>query len=179
MRRGTRFAGARTVLQAWILAGSACAVVAGCASATMSPTVGSGVASTGSVSSGGVVSASAASVGAMPAPSSSTPSPEPCRGGVIEVTYQPGDARVGELCVHVGAELSITLTGPSGYAWTAVTSSDPKSAVVSSSAGGVTGRATVRAMAAGSAVLRATTSFTADPYGPPTQLWQLTLIIEP
>jgi len=79
----------------------------------------------------------------------------------------------------VGAELSITLTGPSGYAWTAVTSSDQSSAAVMSSAGGGTGRATVRVLAPGSAVLRATTSFTADPYGPPTQLWQLTLRIEP
>jgi hypothetical protein len=179
MRRAARFAGGRTVLRAGVLAGAVCALVGGCASPTMSPTAGSGVASTGSVSSGGAVSASAASVGAMPAPSSSTPPPEPCRSGVIEVSYHPGDARVGELCVHVGAELSMTLYGSSGYAWTAVTSSDQGTAAIISSSGGNIGRATVHAVAAGSSVLRATTSFTADPYGPPTQLWQLTLNIEP
>ncbi|HWG27492.1 hypothetical protein [Actinospica sp.] len=115
----------------------------------------------------------------MPTTSSSTPSPEPCGSGVIEVTYQPGDARVGELCVHVGAELSITLNGSAGYAWTAVTSSDQGAAAIISSSGGGIGHATVHAVAAGSSVLRATTSFTADPYGPPTRLWQLTLNIEP
>jgi hypothetical protein len=115
----------------------------------------------------------------MSADSSSTSSPEPCRGEVVAVSYQPGDARVSELCVRVGAELTITLNGPSGYTWTVVTSSDEQLAQVSSSAAGSIGRATVRAAAAGSAVLRATTSFAADPYGPPTQLWQLTLRIVP
>ena len=105
-------------------------------------------------------------------------SPEPCRSGVVEVSYQPGDARVGELCVRVGTEITVTLHGSSGYKWTPVTSSDAVIAVVVSSTGGGTGQALVRATAAGDAVLRATTSFTADPYGPPTRLWQLTVHVE-
>jgi hypothetical protein len=97
---------------------------------------------------------------------------------VIEVSYQLGDQPTPELCVRVGTEIRITLRGPNGYRWTPVTSSNEQIAALVSSVGGSVGQAQVRAVAVGGAVLRATTSFTADPYGPPTRLWQVTVRVE-
>ena len=161
-----------------LAAGAVLVSLGGCGSATVSGPRGAASADSGSASAGSVVSASVASVGAMPSPSDSS-SAQPCRSGVITIAYQQGDPFAGSLCVRVGAEISITLGGPDSYRWSAVISSNEAVAAVVSTEGGVTGRATVRVLAAGDVVLRATTSFAADPYGPPTRLWQQALHIEP
>jgi hypothetical protein len=91
-----------------------------------------------------------------------------------------GEPQPGELCVHAGTEVVITLRGAPGYTWTPVRSSAP--AVVSVSATLTTdgvASATGHALTPGQAELRSTTSFTGDPFGPPTLLWRLIIRVVP
>lgn len=71
----------------------------------------------------------------------------------------------------------ITLEKAPGYAWTAVESLRPQVVTVLRSGRGATVTAVARAMADGEAELRWTSSFTGDPYGPPTLLWRLTVSV--
>ena len=85
----------------------------------------------------------------------------------------------GSLGVRVGAELVITLQKAPGYAWTAVESLRPQVVNVLRSGHGATATATARAVTAGEAELRWSSSFTGDPFGPPTLLWRLTVTVLP
>src|SRR5579859_2964079 len=104
-----------------------------------------------------------------------------CPGGLVSFVHHPGDPWSADVCVAVGARLRITLRPARGYRWTVVKSTDPAVAAVTSSVvePGGTATATVHAVGEGSVILRATTAFTGDPYGPPTRLWQLTLHVSP
>lgn len=85
--------------------------------------------------------------------------------------------RSGSLCVRAGTELVITLEETRGYAWTAVESLNPTIVRVLQSGRGPKATAVARAVAAGDAELRWTSSFTGDPYGPPTLLWRLMVTV--
>jgi hypothetical protein len=87
--------------------------------------------------------------------------------------------RSGSLCVRVGTELAITLQKAPGYAWTAVESLQPQVVNVLRSGRGTSATATGRAITAGEAELRWSSSFTGDPFGPPTLLWRLTVTVVP
>jgi hypothetical protein len=99
----------------------------------------------------------------------------------VTFVHHPGDPWSAQQCLSAGAQLKITLLAARGYWWTIVASTDPAVAAVTSSAvlADGTTEATVRALTAGTAELSASTSFTGDPYGPPTRLWRLTLRITP
>jgi hypothetical protein len=98
----------------------------------------------------------------------------------VEISWRIGEPQPGELCVHVGTEIVITLRGAPGYKWTPVRSSGH--AVVSVSTTLTTegvASATGRALTPGHAELRSTVSFTGDPFGPPTLLWRLIIRVVP
>lgn len=101
----------------------------------------------------------------------------PCPGGLVSFVHLPGDPWSAEVCVAVGARLRISLRPARGYRWTAVESTDPAVGAVTSSDVGPDGAATatVHAVGAGTVILRATTAFAGDPFGPPTRLWRLTV----
>lgn len=107
----------------------------------------------------------------------SPPTPIQRPGGVVSFEHHPGDPWSAEICLVVGARLRITLMPARGYRWTVVESSDPAVGEVTSNAVQPDGAATasVNAAGPGQAILRATTTFAGDRFGPPTRLWQLTL----
>lgn len=81
--------------------------------------------------------------------------------------------------MRVGSTITIDLEPARGYRWTEVRSSDARLAEVTATSTDPSGaaHAGVTARGAGDAVLSATTSYTPDPYGPPTRLWRLVLHI--
>jgi len=99
----------------------------------------------------------------------------------VRFVHHPGDPLSAHLSLSVGAQLKITLLAARGYRWTIVESTDPAAAAVTGSVTQPDGaaEATVQARGAGTVELSASTSFTADPFGPPTRLWRLTLRITP
>ena len=98
--------------------------------------------------------------------------------GRIELSYRLDGPRPGHVRVHLGDELVITLERAPGHAWSAVESLQPHVVrVLRSSGRGETVTAVARAASAGEAELRWTSSFTGDPYGPPTLLWRLTVTV--
>ena len=103
--------------------------------------------------------------------------PPGCRAGKVELSYRLDGPRPGGVCVVAGTELVITLEETRGYAWTAVESLHPAVVRVLRSSQGPKVTAMARAVAAGDAELRWTSSFTGDPYGPPTLLWRLTVTV--
>jgi len=103
--------------------------------------------------------------------------PPGCRAGKVELSYRLDGPRPGSVCVRAGTELVVTLEETRGYAWTAVTSLRPAVVRVLRSGAGPKVTAVARAVAAGDAELRWTSSFTGDPHGPPTLLWQLTVTV--
>ena len=109
-------------------------------------------------------------------PGSSGPS-DGCRSGRVELSYRLDGPRMNSVCVRAGAELVITLERAPGHAWTAVESLQPQVVRVLRSGRGETVTAVAHAVAAGDAELRWTSSFTGDPYGPPTLLWRLTVTV--
>lgn len=95
----------------------------------------------------------------------------------VELTYRLDGPPPAAVSVRAAAELVITLRAAPGYAWTAVESLAPQVVTVLRSGRGATVTATARAEAAGEAELRWTSSFTGDPFGPPTRLWRLTVTV--
>jgi hypothetical protein len=176
---------------------SAAAVLTGCSSAagTQGGDHVSPAQSTASVTPSAAVSSgtaapsasTAASTAALPSLSAGTrplnppPSGSPnCLSGTVQVVYPSGDNPLRSVCVHVGSRIEITLRGAQGYPWRPVASSAPQ--VVGLTADSVsagTVDATTQALAPGSAVLSATTRAAADPTGPMTKRWQLTVTVVP
>lgn len=97
--------------------------------------------------------------------------------GRVELSYRLDGPRSNRVRVPVGTELVITLQRAPGYAWSAVESLRPAVVTVLRSGRGATVTATARAVAAGEAELRWTSSFTGDPFGPPTLLWRLAVTV--
>jgi hypothetical protein len=85
--------------------------------------------------------------------------------------------RSDSLCVRASTELVITLRKAPGYVWAAVESLRPQVVTVLQSGHGMTVTATARAVSAGEAELRWSSSFAGDPFGPPTLLWRLTVTV--
>lgn len=103
--------------------------------------------------------------------------PPGCWAGKVELSYRLDGPRPGDVYVRAGTELVITLEETRGYAWTAVESLHPTVVQVLRSGRGPNVTAVARAVAAGDAELRWTSSFTGDPYGPPTLLWRLKVTV--
>lgn len=108
--------------------------------------------------------------------------PRPGSGGAgaperVELTYRLDGPSPGSVRVHVGAEIVITLEQAPGHAWTAVESLQPRVMTVQRSSEEAAVTTVARAVAAGNAQLRWASSFTGDPFGPPTKLWQLTVTV--
>lgn len=103
--------------------------------------------------------------------------PPGCKAGTVELSYRLDGPRSSSVCVRVGTELVITLEGAPGHAWSAVESLQQTVVRVLRSDRGATATAVARAVAAGDAELRWTSSFTGDPYGPPTLLWRLKVTV--
>jgi hypothetical protein len=103
--------------------------------------------------------------------------PPGCRAGRVELSYRLDGPRPGSVCVRAGTELVMTLEETRGYAWTAVESLHPTVVRVLRSGRGPRVTAVARAVAAGDAELRWTSSFTGDPHGPPTLLWRLMVTV--
>jgi len=95
----------------------------------------------------------------------------------VELAYRLDGPRPGSVSVRVGTDLVITLEETRGCAWTAVESLQPTVVQVLRSGRGPEVTSVARTMAAGDAELRWTSSFTGDPYGPPTLLWRLTVTV--
>jgi hypothetical protein len=115
--------------------------------------------------------------GSRAEPPGSSGLPAGCRSGRVELSYRLDGRRLSSVCVRAGAELVITLERAPGHAWTAVESLQPQVVRVLRSSRGETVTAVAHAGAAGTAELRWTSSFTGDPYGPPTLLWRLTVTV--
>lgn len=114
-----------------------------------------------------------------PATSDVSAAPTSCRSGQVVFVHHPGDPWEVAWCVRVGATITITLEPARGYRWTTVGTSAPQFAEVTATDTDRSGagHATVTVHDTGDAVLSASTSFTPDPHGPPTQLWRLALHI--
>ena len=97
--------------------------------------------------------------------------------GRVELSYRLDGPRSNHVRVPVGTELVITLQKAPGYAWGAVESLRPEVVTVLRGGRGATVTVTARAVAAGEAELRWTSSFTGDPFGPPTLLWRLAVTV--
>jgi hypothetical protein len=179
-KRGHRAAGWASVVVAGLVAVSIM-LTAACATAGSA-----GVQAAGSQAPRPAVSSSGSVAMSPPQTPSSGATPpagpeRPCPGGTVTFVHHPGDPWSAHLCLRAGARLELTLLAARGYRWTIVESSDPAAATVT---GGVirpdgAAEATLQARRAGTVELTATTSFTGDPFGPPTRLWRLTLRITP
>ncbi|POX42339.1 hypothetical protein C3488_36890 [Streptomyces sp. Ru72] len=96
-----------------------------------------------------------------------------------EVVHRPGDPPGPPLHVQVGDEIVIILYGSPAYGWTPVeVVAGPLTVIASESTDG-TVRATVRAVGAGEAELRSTSSSRGDRFGPQTRLWRLVVNVGP
>ena len=105
----------------------------------------------------------------------------PASGGTMHYVHHPGDPWTATLRVARGTTLGIRLEPAAGYRWTTITCDEPELAQVTETGVDAAGTATatVTIGGGGTATLTAATSYVPDPYGPPTRLWRLAIIIEP
>lgn len=98
-----------------------------------------------------------------------------CLRGVVRVLYPGADNPLRSVCVHVGTEITITLSAVPSYKWSPVLSSSPGVVLMTSNHAADAGTLVevARAQSPGTATLTAADTFTPDPHGPPSRLWQL------
>ncbi|WP_052433436.1 hypothetical protein [Streptacidiphilus carbonis] len=166
--------------------GSAQAGSAAPTPAASTPVTASG---SGSAPAPAATTASPAPTGTGPAPttpsapaSSATATPGgSCLSGAVRVLYPGADNPLRTVCVHVGAQITVTLNAVASYKWAPVTSSVPAVVLMlgSHAADGGTLVEVARAQAPGAAVLTSADTFTPDPHGPPARMWQLKVTVVP
>jgi hypothetical protein len=95
------------------------------------------------------------------------------------VSWSPGHAATGTLCVYTASTITIALYPPDLHSWLRLTSTDIQVAVIDSQAPNQEGavRATVRAVGPGTATIATTAQALADAPDPAPQPWQLTITV--
>ncbi|MEY9964739.1 hypothetical protein ABIA33_002781 [Streptacidiphilus sp. MAP12-16] len=139
----------------------------------------------------------ASSTGASPTPAGTTSlvpaSPTPgsggvsaiptrsCLSGAVRVRYPGADNPLRAVCVHIGTQITVTLNAVPSYTWSPVVSSNPGVVRMlgNHAADGGTLVEVARAETPGTTTLTAADTFTPDPHGPPTRLWQLVVQVVP
>ncbi len=103
-----------------------------------------------------------------------------CLSGVFSVVYPPGDNPVRSACLHMGTNVSVMLVAVGGTVWSAPTDSNPAVAAITDRVdSNGTRHESVRLLRPGTVTFTSASTYTPDPYGPPSRLWSLTLTIVP
>ncbi|MEZ0064487.1 hypothetical protein ABIA32_000475 [Streptacidiphilus sp. MAP12-20] len=119
--------------------------------------------------------------GSAATPTGPAPTPGTCLFGAVRIVYPGSDNPLRSVCVHAGSQITVTLNAVHSYKWAPIKSSD--SAVVlmtgNHAAEGGTLVEVARAESPGTATLSSADTFTPDPHGPPSRLWQLSVTVVP
>jgi hypothetical protein len=103
-----------------------------------------------------------------------------CLSGTFAVVVPTTDNPVRSACLHLGTAVGIELLALRGVTWSAPSVSDPSVAVVGDQVTPVgTRHDQVRLLRPGTVTLTSHSSAGADPSGPPSKVWSLTLTVVP
>lgn len=114
------------------------------------------------------------------ASASSPSSSAKCLSGTFAVVVPTTDNPVRSACLHMGTAVDIELLALRGVTWTAPVASDASVATVTDQVTPIgTRHDQVKLLRPGTVTFTSTSGSSADPSGPPSRVWTLTLTVVP